>query len=232
MEKFLNLGHAYSSKNTVTGEICYMVDEALYRDNLLAVAARKQNEQLLAAASERFEQHMKQIDGSNERVIQREREAMEQMAQRINNSYLQIQHDHKARMKDVMADIKALKESMTVPTDHGSNSREMQRLKFEVAQYESVIPIYLARIKDTEDSNQKLLQENRESTRDIGHLRNRLNRAESLVCTMGTPESIRKRGTSNGQERGRKMVMNRDTLLLPLPRRMSTQELGRNKEQS
>ena len=39
MEKFLNLGHAYSSGNTVTGEKCYMVDEALYRDILLAVAA-------------------------------------------------------------------------------------------------------------------------------------------------------------------------------------------------
>jgi hypothetical protein len=201
MEKFLNLGHAYSSENTVTGEKCYMVDEALYRDILLAVAARKQNEQLLAAASERFEQHMEQIDGSNERVIQREKEAMEQMAQRINNSYLQIQYDHKARMKDVMADIKALKESIAVPTDHGSNSREMQRLKFEVAQYESVISIYLAKIKDAEDSNQKLLDEKRESTRDIGHLRNRLNGAESLVFSMGTPESIRKRGTSNGQER-------------------------------
>ncbi len=144
------------------------------------MAARKQNEQLLAAASERFEQHMVQIDGSNERVIQREKVAMEQMAQRSNNSYLQIQHEHKARMKDVMADIKALKESMAVPTDHGSNSREMQRLKYEVAQYESVIPIYLAKIKDAEDSNQKLLDEKRESTRDIGHLRNRLNRAESL----------------------------------------------------
>jgi hypothetical protein len=201
MEKFLNLGHAYSSENTVTGEKCYMVDEALYRDILLAVAARKQNEQLLAAASERFEQHMEQIDGSNERVIQREKDAMEQMAQRINNSYLQIQHDHKARMRDVMADIKALKESIAEHADHGFISREMQQLKFEVAQYESVIPIYLAKIKDAEESNQKLLDEKRESTRDIGHLRDRLNRAESLVFSMGTPESIRKRGTSNRQER-------------------------------
>ncbi len=66
-----------------------------------------------------------------------------------------------------------------------------------------MIPIYLVKIKDAEDSNQKLLQENREFTRDIGHLRNRLNRAESLVCSMGTPESIRKRDTSNGQERRR-----------------------------
>jgi hypothetical protein len=235
MEKFLNLGHVYSSENTMTGEICYMVDEALYRDILLAVAARKQNEQLLlVAASERFEQHMEQIDGSNERVIQREKDAMEQMAQRINNSYLQIQHDHKARMRDVMADIKAFKESIAVPADHGFSSREMQRLKFEVAQYESVIPIYLAKIKDAEDSNQKLLDEKRESTKDIGHLRNRLNRAENLVFSMGTPESIRKGAHSTGRNAEgkeppplmmtwRETVMSRDIPpLRPLPRRMST----------
>jgi hypothetical protein len=57
MEKFVSLGHVYSSvNNTVTGEMCYMIDAALYRDILLAVAARKQNEQLLAAASKKFEQ--------------------------------------------------------------------------------------------------------------------------------------------------------------------------------
>ena len=32
MEKFVNLGNAYSSMNTLTGEKCYMVDEPLYRD--------------------------------------------------------------------------------------------------------------------------------------------------------------------------------------------------------
>ncbi len=58
---------------------CYMVDEALYRDILLAMAARSQNEQLLAAASERFEQYIEQIVDSNERIIQREKNAMEQL---------------------------------------------------------------------------------------------------------------------------------------------------------
>ena len=70
MEKFVNLGHAYSSVNTVTGEICHMVDSALYKNILLAVAARKQNEQILAAASKRMEQHIEQIAGSNERITQ------------------------------------------------------------------------------------------------------------------------------------------------------------------
>ena len=41
MEKFVNLGHAYSLVNTVTGEMCYMVDGELYKNILLAVAAKK-----------------------------------------------------------------------------------------------------------------------------------------------------------------------------------------------
>ncbi len=69
MEKFINLGHAYSSVNTVTGEICYMVDFALYKDILLAVVAKKQNEQILIAASEWMKQHIEQIAGSNERIM-------------------------------------------------------------------------------------------------------------------------------------------------------------------
>ncbi len=51
MEKFVNLGHAYSSVNTVTGEMCYMVDAELYRNILLAVAAKKQNQRSLATAA-------------------------------------------------------------------------------------------------------------------------------------------------------------------------------------
>ncbi len=64
MEKFVNLGHAYSSVNTVTGEMCYMVDAELYKNMLLAVAARKQNERSLAMAVEKLEQHIEQIGNS------------------------------------------------------------------------------------------------------------------------------------------------------------------------
>jgi hypothetical protein len=32
MEKFVSLGNAYSSENTLTGEKCYMVDASLYRE--------------------------------------------------------------------------------------------------------------------------------------------------------------------------------------------------------
>jgi hypothetical protein len=59
MEKFMNLSHTYSSDNTISGEKCYMIDEALYKNILLAVAeARKQNELALTIASAKLEQHM------------------------------------------------------------------------------------------------------------------------------------------------------------------------------
>ncbi len=54
-----------------------MVDGALYKDILLAVAARKQNERSLATAIEKLEQHMEQIESSNERVRQGEKDALE-----------------------------------------------------------------------------------------------------------------------------------------------------------
>jgi hypothetical protein len=63
MEKFLTLGDAYSSVNTHTGEKCYMVDGALYKDILLAVAARKQNERSLATAAEKLEQRHARREG-------------------------------------------------------------------------------------------------------------------------------------------------------------------------
>jgi hypothetical protein len=98
MEKCIGLGDAYSSMNTLTGEKCYMVDRALYRDILLAVAARKQNERSLVAATEKLEQHIGQIESSNERVLQVEKDALEKMAQRMNNSYLSIRDEHQTRM--------------------------------------------------------------------------------------------------------------------------------------
>jgi hypothetical protein len=70
VEKFMNLGDAYSSVNTHSGEKCYMVDGALYKDILLAVAARKLNdERSLATAADKLEQHIGQIGSSNERIM-------------------------------------------------------------------------------------------------------------------------------------------------------------------
>ena len=48
MEKFMRLSHSYSTSHTISGETCYLVGKALYEHVLLAVAARKQNEQMVS----------------------------------------------------------------------------------------------------------------------------------------------------------------------------------------
>jgi hypothetical protein len=78
-----------------------MVDEALYKykDVLLAVAARKQNESTLSSASEKLEQHLGQIENSHKRIIQRENVAIEQFVAEITLSQEKIKAGHTARMK-------------------------------------------------------------------------------------------------------------------------------------
>ncbi len=60
-----------------------MVNEALYKDILLPVAARKQNESTLSSASENLEQHLVQIEDSHKRIIQRENVVIEQFVAEI-----------------------------------------------------------------------------------------------------------------------------------------------------
>jgi hypothetical protein len=150
----MRLSHTYSSDNTISGEKCYMVDEALYRDILLAVAARKQNEQhTLSSANEKLEQHISQIEDSHNRVIQREKDAIEQFVAGITLSQEQIRSGHSVRMKAVMADILAIRNTMLASSEHDQNSQEMQRLRFQVAQYDGILPVYQSRLKDTEELN-------------------------------------------------------------------------------
>jgi hypothetical protein len=78
-------------------------------------------------------------------------------------------------------------------SDLDQNSPEMKRLRFQVTQYESIIPVYQSRLQDTEDLNRKLDCEKNELTQNIERLKQKLNRAESLVFSMGTPEAIRQR---------------------------------------
>jgi hypothetical protein len=125
MEKFIGLGDAYSSVNTHSGEKCCMVDGALYTGILLAVAARRQNERSMATATEKLEQHIEQIGSSNERVLQGEKDALERMARRMNKSFISIRDEHQTRMKNVMTDIRALKDSMVSSAEHSTNSPEM-----------------------------------------------------------------------------------------------------------
>jgi hypothetical protein len=153
VEKYMRLSYSYSSDNTISGEKCYMVDEALYKDILLAVAARKQNESTLSSASEKLEQHINQIEDGHSRVIQREKDVIDQFVAGITLSQAKIRMGQSARMKAVMADILALKDSITASSDRDQNSQEMQRLKFQVAQYEGILLVYQSRLKDTEELN-------------------------------------------------------------------------------
>jgi hypothetical protein len=62
------------------------MNEALYKDILLAVAARTQNESTLASASEKLEQHLVQIEDSHKRIIQRENVVIEQFVAEVARS--------------------------------------------------------------------------------------------------------------------------------------------------
>ena len=172
-----------------------MVDEALYKNIHQAVAARKQNELALVTASENLEQHMNQIEDSHGRVIQREKKAIDQFIAGFTLSQKAIRNGHQARMKGVMADILALKNSINFySADHDKNNDEMQQLKYQVAQYESILPVYQSRLEDTEELNQRLGHEKTELAKNIRHLKEKLDRAQSLVFSMGTSEAIRQRG--------------------------------------
>jgi chromosome segregation ATPase len=194
VEKYMRLSHTYSSDNTISGEKCYMVDEALYKDILLAVAARKQNESTLSSASEKLEQHLVQIEDSHKRIMQRENVVIEQFVAEIALSQEKIKLGHTARMQAVMADIRTLKNSVASTSELDQNSPEMKRLRFQVTQYESILPVYQSRLKDTEDLNRKLVDEKSELNQNIERLKQKLDKAESLVFSMGTPEAIKQRG--------------------------------------
>jgi hypothetical protein len=103
-----------------------------------------------------LEQHLVQIEDSHKRIIQRENVVIEQFVAEIALSQDKIKTGHTARMQAVMADIRTLKNSMASSSELDQNSQEMKRLRFQVTQYESILPVYQSRLKDTEDLNRKL----------------------------------------------------------------------------
>jgi hypothetical protein len=167
VKKYMRLSHSYSSDNTISREKCYMVDEALYKDILLAVAARTQNESTLASASEKLEQHLVQIEDSHKRIIQRENVVIEQFVAEVALSQEKIKLGHTARMQAVMSDIRPLRNSMASASELDQNSQEMKRLRFQVAQYENILPVYQSRLKDAEDLNRKSDDEKTELGKNI-----------------------------------------------------------------
>ncbi len=80
-----------------------MVDEALYKHMLLAVATREQNERTLTVANEQLEQHMLQIKNSHERVNQREKErnSLDERTEQSSSSFSEICQDKMGSTKDI-----------------------------------------------------------------------------------------------------------------------------------
>jgi hypothetical protein len=87
---------------------------------------------------------------------------------------------------------------MASSSELDQNSQEMKRLRFQVIQYEGILPVYQSHLKETEDLNKKLDDEKAELAKNIERLKQKLGKAESLVFSMGTPEAIRQRGPVMG----------------------------------
>ena len=199
MNKFVGLGHAYSSVNTLSGETCYMVDAQLYQNILLAVAARKQNERSLTTAVEKLEQHMEQIASSNERVIQGEKDALENMTRRMDSSFAEFRDEHHTRMRNVMSSIRSLNDSMVASAEHSTNSNEMQLLKVQVERYDQIFPICQAQVKDLEQLNKRLRADLLEEKHRNERMKIRMDKAEALAIRLGAPKTS-KRSRTDEQE--------------------------------
>jgi hypothetical protein len=99
---------------------------------------------------------MGQIENSHNRIIQRENVDIEQFVVEIALSQEKIRAGHAARMKAVMSDIRILKGAISSSSELDQDSQEMKQLRFQVTQYESILPVYQSRLKDTEELNRKL----------------------------------------------------------------------------
>ena len=129
---------------------------------------------------------MEQIESSNERVMQGEKDALERMTKRMNRSFEEKRDDQRTRMRNVMTDIRALNDSMVASAEHSTNSAEMQRLRFQVERYEQILPVYEAQISDTRERNKKLWADLLGERGYIDQLKIRLDKAEALVISLGT----------------------------------------------
>ena len=69
-----------------------------------------------------------------------ESDMLERMSQRMNESFDELRDEYNTRMKNVMADIRALNDSMIASAEHNTNSNEMQRLRFQVERYDQIFP--------------------------------------------------------------------------------------------
>ncbi len=199
MEKFMRLSVAYSSDRTVSGERCYMVDSALFKELLLAVSARKQNEHLMSAVAEKLEQHIGQIMSSQDMITQREKESLADFNADMNARQERYRQAHKVRMERVLDEFKLVKDSIISSAEQNLGINEVQQLRFQVEQYESVLPVYVSKLKDIEEQNKRLMEEKCDLGKDIDQMRERLSTAEAVVFSLRTPKSIKQRAPINEQ---------------------------------
>jgi hypothetical protein len=129
----MRLSSTYSSSHT--GEKCYMVEAALYKDILLAVTVQRQNQQRLAASCDELEAHMLQIENSHERISMREKSAIGDFVLVLTQSHMVFRALHSARLKSVLAAINALKDSMTSSDINDDNTKEITQLRHQISQY-------------------------------------------------------------------------------------------------
>ena len=180
-EKFMRLSHSYSTNHTISGETCYLVDKALYEHVLLAVAARKQNEQMVSDVVSKTQEHIGYMESSCVRVAARENEAVEGFVQILSNAQLLFEAKHRERMEAVLKEIKDVQEALSSSLEDKGGRDEMQRLKHQVEQYELVIPIYKAQLEEAHHANVRLGRENQEQKLSMTRVESRLVHAESLI---------------------------------------------------
>ncbi len=100
---------------------------------------------------------------------------------------------HKVRMELGLDEFTSFRNSITASAEQNVGTKELQQLKFQVEQYENVLPVYVSRLKDNEEQNKRLLEEKIDLNKDIEQMRERLNKAEAVIFSLGTPESIKQR---------------------------------------
>jgi hypothetical protein len=165
----------------------------LFKDLLLAVSARKQNEHLMSAAAEKLEQPIGQIMSSRDRITQREKEFLENFNQDMNARQERYRMVHKVRMERVLDEFKLFKDSVISSAKQNLDINEVQQLRFQVEQYENVLPVYASKLKDFEEQNKRLIEGKLGLSKDIEQMKERLSNAEAVVFSLGTPEAIRQR---------------------------------------
>ena len=101
-----------------------------------------------------------------------------------------------------MADIKALNDSMVASAEHSTSSSVMQQLRVQVERYEQIFPIRQAQINDMNQLNKRLRADLFEEKHRNERMRIRLDKAEALAISLGTPKTSKRNRTDEQEQEG------------------------------